>query len=225
MSRITCFSRMVCVALLAAAVDSPNYEALGADAPTAATETTKSATPASPADPARVTAPAALPAAAASASALLDDATADDGDPFSETLMTSTVSFLNQSYVSIGILADAAGKDVFEGEELAELLDLHHTLAEQVEQQLRALAKAPGLDAADVAAINELVKLAQLNKWQCETLAEIYAGDETKEKVWEQLREAAYKELAKYSDEEPAATSTDARPATTAGAPAATTTK
>ncbi|MGC3971519.1 MAG: hypothetical protein QM775_30505 [Pirellulales bacterium] len=172
--------------------------------------------------------PATLPAGNASP---LDDASIE-GDPFSETLMTTTISFLNQSYVSIGILADAAGKDVFEGEELAELLDLHHTLAEQVEEQLRVLSKVPGLDAEDVVAINELVKLAQLNKWQCEALAAIYEGDDSKQTVWQQLREAAYKELAKYSEEEtetatPAATAptTGTKPAPTAAAPTQSTVK
>lgn len=179
-------------------------------------------------------APATLPTGSAtplSASAAATAGSTEEGDPFSETLMITTVSFLNQSYVSIGILADAAGKDTFEEQELADLLDLHHTLAEQVEEQLSVLAKAPGMDAADTAAINELVKLAQLNKWQCEALAAIYGGDDSKQVVWQQLRQAAYKELAKYSDEEdPAATPaasatpTSTKPAaTTASAPATTT--
>lgn len=179
-------------------------------------------------------APAALPITSASplsANAAPTAGSEEEGDPFSETLMITTVSFLNQSYVSIGILADAAGKDAFEEQELADLLDLHHTLAEQVEEQLSVLAKAPGMDAADTAAINELVKLAQLNKWQCEALAAIYGGDDSKQVVWQQLREAAYKELAKYSDEEeasstPAASATppSTKPAaTTANAPATTT--
>lgn len=168
------------------------------------------------------------PAAAAPAVSPLDTATPVEGNPVSDTLMTTTIAFLNQSYVSIGVLADAAGKDAYTDEELAEMIDLHHSLAEQVEEQLRVLAKAPDLDAEDVAAVNELAKLAQLNKWQCEALAGVYSGDETKEKVWQQLREAAYTELAKYSDEEEsatpaaAATTTPATPSTTT--PAAPTT-
>ncbi len=168
------------------------------------------------------------PAAAAPAVSPLDTATPVEGNPVSDTLMTTTIAFLNQSYVSIGVLADAAGKDAYTDEELAEMIDLHHSLAEQVEEQLRVLAKSPDLDAEDVAAVNELAKLAQLNKWQCEALAGVYSGDETKEKVWQQLREAAYTELAKYSDEEEtatpaaAATTTPATPSTTT--PAAPTT-
>lgn len=170
------------------------------------------------------------PAAAAPAVSPLDTATPVEGNPISDTLMTTTIAFLNQSYVSIGVLADAAGKDAYTDEELAEMIDLHHSLAEQVEEQLRVLAKSPDLDAEDVAAVNELAKLAQLNKWQCEALAGVYSGDETKEKVWQQLREAAYTELAKYSDEEetatPAAAATTTTPATTptATTPAAPTT-
>lgn len=162
------------------------------------------------------------PAATAPAPSPLDTATEVEGDPISDTLMTTTIAFLNQSYVSIGVLADAAGKEAYTDEELAEMIDLHHSLAQQVEDQLRLLAKTPGLDAEDVAAVNELVKLAQLNKWQCEALAGVYSGDETKEKVWQQLREAAYSELAKYSDEEetPAAAATT----TPSAAPAPTTT-
>ena len=184
------------------------------------------------------------PAATAPAPSPLDTATEVEGDPISDTLMTTTIAFLNQSYVSIGVLADAAGKDAYTDEELAEMIDLHHSLAEQVEAQLRVLAKSTDLDAEDVAAVNELVKLAQLNKWQCEALAGVYSGDETKEKVWQQLREAAYTELAKYSDDEetetPAAATTTTTtppavtpsttptttpvktPATTAGAPTTT---
>ena len=184
------------------------------------------------------------PAATAPAASALDTATPVEGNPVSDTLMTTTIAFLNQSYVSIGVLADAAGKDAYTDEELAEMIDLHHSLAEQVEAQLRVLAKSTDLDAEDVAAVNELVKLAQLNKWQCEALAGVYSGDETKEKVWQQLREAAYTELAKYSDDEetetPAAATTTTTtppavtpsttptttpvktPATTAGAPTTT---
>lgn len=183
------------------------------------------------------------PAATAPAASPLDTATPVEGDPISDTLITTTIAFLNQSYVGIGVLADAAGKDAYTDEELAAMIDLHHSLAEQVEAQLRVLAKSPDLDAEDVAAVNELAKLAQLNKWQCEALAGVYSGDETKEKVWQQLREAAYTELAKYSDEEetetpaaatttpttPAAPTTTAAPvktpATTAGAPTTTKSK
>ncbi len=173
------------------------------------------------------TTPAPLVVTPAAASPL-DTATPVEGNPVSDTLMTTTIAFLNQSYVSIGVLADAAGKDAYTDEELAEMIDLHHSLAEQVEEQLRVLAKSRDLDAEDVAAVNELAKLAQLNKWQCEALAGVYSGDETKEKVWQQLREAAYTELAKYSDDEDtatpaaAATTTSATPSTST--PAATTT-
>ncbi|MBA4019447.1 MAG: hypothetical protein C0483_19960 [Pirellula sp.] len=168
------------------------------------------------------------PAPAAQAASPLDTATEVEGDPISETLMTTTIAFLNQSYVSIGVLADAAGKDAYTGDELAEMIDLHHSLAEQVEEQLRVLAKTPGLDAEDVAAVNDLAKLAQLNKWQCEALAGVYGGDESKEKIWQQLREAAYTELAKYSDEEEtetpaaAATTPTTTPTTTPAAPTTT---
>ena len=168
------------------------------------------------------------PAATAPAASALDTATPVEGNPVSDTLMTTTIAFLNQSYVSIGVLADAAGKDAYTDEELAEMIDLHHSLAEQVEAQLRVLAKSTDLDAEDVAAVNELVKLAQLNKWQCEALAGVYSGDETKEKVWQQLREAAYTELAKYSDDEetetPAAAATTPATTPTTTTPAAPTT-
>ncbi len=126
-----------------------------------------------------------------------------DVDVASETLFVTSVAFLHQSFIGIGMLAETAGSGAYDGQAAADLLDTHHSLAEQVESQLRSLAAAPGLDDADREAIGELVRVAQLNKLQCEALAGFWEGDSVKEKTFETLREAAAKELDRYGEEEP----------------------
>src|SRR5689334_16486112 len=62
-----------------------------------------------------------------------------DVDVVSETIGTLAGAYLNQAYLSIGILGDAVGADVYEPSEALELLQVHLELAEQAERQLTAL--------------------------------------------------------------------------------------
>ncbi len=141
--------------------------------------------------------------------------TGEEADVFTETMLTTTIAYLNQGYMSIGILADAIAAGAYEEEQARALLEAHEALAEQVEAQLRTLAKSPGLDQEDVAAVNELVKLAQLNTLQCTTLAAVFEGNDSQDAVWEKIRAAALKELEKYGEDEAPETAADAKPTVT----------
>jgi hypothetical protein len=124
-------------------------------------------------------------------------------DVISETIGTLSGAYLNQAFLSIGILADAAGKDVYNDEEAQELLDVHLGLAAMVEQQLQALAKLPDMEPEEAKTIATLVKIAGLIKQQGETLNAVWGGDETKAPLWEKLREETGRELDLFFDEEP----------------------
>ena len=126
----------------------------------------------------------------------------EEVDVISETIGTMTGAYLNQAYLSIGILGDAVGADVYEPEEAKELLDVHLGLAEQAELQLTALSKSPDLDAEDAAGVQQLAKIAGLIRTQGETLMAVWAGDESKIDVWTKLREETAGEIEKFFGEE-----------------------
>jgi len=187
------------------------FSAFAEDAvPTApnATTTSATATPATtPATPASTTA-AGLPAIAG----LDTDAAAD---AVSETFLTLTLAYFNQSYLGSSIFADTVNSEVYENEDAGELLGAQVALAKQVEEQILALAKAPGHDKDDLEVIEGFKKLAQLNRIQWETLEQVLGGDQSKQKIWEEVRDTMLKELEKYGDEEPSDTNANPAPPTT----------
>jgi hypothetical protein len=145
-------------------------------------------------------------AAAAQAAAPVDD------DPFPDTFMTMSVSYLNQAFLSIGILGDAYASDAYEDEQAGELLGAHFNMALHVETKLKELAASKALDEEDRKTIVRLVKIAGLVRSQVETLEEIWNGDETKVKTWNELRDQTAKELTAFggptqNTEQPAAAS------------------
>lgn len=168
--------------------------------PAAATATATPATPVS-------TGAAGLPTVVG----LETDAAAD---AVSETFLTLTLAYFNQSFLGSGIFSDTVNSEVYENEDADELLDAQVALAKQVEEQILALAKAPGHDKDDLEVIEGFKKLAQLNRIQWVTLQEVLGGDEAKQKIWEEVRNTMLKELEKYAEDEPSDT-TDPAPPTT----------
>jgi hypothetical protein len=123
-------------------------------------------------------------------------------DVVSETLGTMAGAYLNQAYLSIGILGDAVGAEVYEPSEALELLQVHLELAEQAEQQLTALSKSPDLEPSDAAGVMQLAKIANLLRQQGQTLQSVWAGDEAKIPAWEKLREETAAEIEKFFGED-----------------------
>lgn len=186
------------------------FSAFAEDAvpPAPAATTPATATPAST---------SATPASAATASlpvvvGLDTDAAAD---AVSETFLTLTLAYFNQSYLGSSIFADTVNSEVYENEDAGELLGAQVALAKQVEEQILALAKAPGHDKDDLDVIEGFKKLAQLNRIQWETLEQVLGGDQSKQKILEEVRDTMLKELEKYGDEEPADTTANPAPPTT----------
>lgn len=222
-------SRLALASLIVALCCSimATFSAFAEDAPTAGTTatTTPAAAPTTPAPAAAAatttttatTTTAATPASTGAAGlptvvGLDTDAAAD---AVSETFLTLTLAYFNQSYLGSGIFADTVNSEVYENEDSGELLGAQLALAKQVEEQILALAKAPGHDKDDLEVIEGFKKLAQLNRIQWETLQDVLGGNETKQKIWEEVRNTMLKELEKYADEEPAdATATPAPPTT-----------
>jgi hypothetical protein len=126
-----------------------------------------------------------------------DEAPVDD-DPFPDTFMTMSVSYLNQSFLSIGILGDAYASKAYEDEQAGELLGAHFEMAVHVETKLKELAASKALDAEDRKTVERLLKIAGLVRSQIETLEDIWNGEEEKVKTWNSLREQTAKELAAF---------------------------
>jgi hypothetical protein len=140
-----------------------------------------------------------------------DDPPVDD-DPFPDTFMTMSVSYLNQAFLSIGILGDAYASEAYKDEQAGDLLQAHFDMALHVETKLKELAAAKGLDEEDRRTIERLVKIAGLVRTQVETLEEIWNGEESKVKTWNNLRDQTAKELTAFggatAQEQPATTPT-----------------
>lgn len=190
---------------------APSAPAAVAPAPSI-TPTTTATTPATPVS----TSAAALPPVVG-----LDTDTA--ADAVSETFLTMTLAYFNQSHLGAGIFADTVASEVYEDEDSGELLGAQVALAQQVEQQIISLSKAPGHDREDLEVIEGFKKLAQLNRIQWETLRDVLGGDESKSKIWDEVRDTMLKELEQYAEEEPTDAATT--PAAPNVGPAAPTTK
>lgn len=127
-------------------------------------------------------------------------------DVAGDTIGTLAGAYLNQAYMSIGILADAVANDVYEGDDAQDLLDVHLGLVTMVEEQLQKLAKSDGIDKDDAATITTFIRIAGLIKTQGTVLHDIWSGKNEKTEQWEKLRELTGDELDKFfGDEEPAA--------------------
>lgn len=131
------------------------------------------------------------------------NAKADD-DVVSETIGTLAAAYLNQAYLSIGILGDAVAEEIYEDADALELLEVHLGTATMVSEQLQKLAKSPAMDQEDAGELRQLIQIAELIKKQGETLAAVWSGDESKIAVWEKLRDQTGTEIEKFlGDDEP----------------------
>ncbi len=148
----------------------------------------------------RLTLLVALCWAASSASA--EEPAAPAADPFVDSFLTMSLAYLNQSYLGIGIFGDALSTDLYEDEQVSELLGAHLALVTNVEARLTTLKKSPDLDADDRAVVGRLQNIASLLKSQITTLEAVYNGDESQVKKWEELRETTAAELATFETEE-----------------------
>ena len=133
---------------------------------------------------------------------LVADAAAEaQADVVSETVGTLAGAYLNQAFLSIGILADAVGKETYDDKEALELLEVHLSLATMVEKQLQALAKVSSADQEEAATVAALIKIAAQIRTQGETLQAVWSGDEAKAAVWEKLREETGNDLERFFGE------------------------
>lgn len=147
-------------------------------------------------------APVQIAAPAAASSAATSDADEPAVDPLVESFLTASISYLNQAYLSVGILGDTLSTELYEDEQIGELLSAHYAMAEKVEKQLTALAKTSTFDADDKAVVEQLVKIAGLIKTQTKTLEDVWSGDEAQVAVWEKLREETSAALEVFEPEE-----------------------
>jgi len=123
-------------------------------------------------------------------------------DVVSETIGTLAVAYLNQAYLSIGILSDAVAQETYEDADALELLEVHLGMATMVSEQLQKLAKSPAMEQDEAAELRKLIRIAELIKTQGATLVAVWAGDETKIAVWEKLRDQTGTEIEKFLGED-----------------------
>jgi hypothetical protein len=129
----------------------------------------------------------------------------DSAEVVGEAIGTLSGAYLNQAYLSLGLLADAEAGNVYKLEEARELLDAHLGLVLIVEKQLQALAKASSAEKDEVETLRALLKIAGLIKSQGQVLHNLWNGDEKQAAVWDKLRQETGDELDKFfgDDETP----------------------
>jgi len=117
-----------------------------------------------------------------------------------KSVLTETVGLLAglqlyQTYLNIGLMADARAEGVYEASELAQLLGSAVVPLDRVDKQMDKLSKLPLTD-ADQAAIARLRKLNALLRIQGMELQAFWdTGVDDHAKKYETARQAAWKEL------------------------------
>jgi hypothetical protein len=119
----------------------------------------------------------------------------------STSVLTETIGLLAglqlyQTYLNIGLLADAKAEGIYEAAELKQLLGSVVTPLDQVDKQLEKVAGLKGLSKDDTTAIARLRKIVGLLKTQGKSLQAFWdTGAEENGKKYEAARQAAWKEL------------------------------
>ena len=110
---------------------------------------------------------------------------------------------LYQTYLNVGLLADAYAEDVYESAEATQLLGSVVGPLEKIEKQLDKVA-ALKLTKEDAAAVARMKKIAGLLRTQGKSL-QLYwdTGLDDHNKKYEETRQAAWKELSDLLDLEP----------------------
>jgi hypothetical protein len=110
---------------------------------------------------------------------------------------------LYQTYLNIGLLADAAAEEVYEPEEAVQLLGSVVGPLEKIEKQLEKVA-ALKLTKDDAAAVLRMKKIAGLLRSQGKSLQSYWdTGAAEHNTKYEEVRQAAWKELNDLLDLEP----------------------
>ena len=110
---------------------------------------------------------------------------------------------LYQSYLTIGVLADARAEGLYEAAELTQLLGSVVGPLDKVEKQLEKVA-ALKLTKEDAAAIARMKKIAGLLRQQGKSLQTFWdTGVADHGKKYEEARQAAWKELSDLLDLDP----------------------
>ncbi len=115
--------------------------------------------------------------------------------------LTETVGLLAglqlyQSYLNIGLLADARAEGLYEASELTQLLGSVVVPLDTVDQQLAKVAGLKGLSKDDAAALTRMRKIAVHLRQQGKSLQAFWdTGVEAHGKRYEESRQAAWKEL------------------------------
>jgi hypothetical protein len=123
---------------------------------------------------------------------------------FTETIGLLAGLQLYQTYLNIGLLADAKAEGIYEATEVKQLLGSVVTPLDQVDKQLEKVAAVKGLSKDDVAAITKMRKIIGLLKTQGKSLQAFWdTGAEENGKKYETARQAAWKALADLLELEP----------------------
>jgi len=163
----------------------------------ASTSTSSTAQSPAPGVPAVPVQPAVVPAveekvAIGGQSALTAEAT----PTLTETVGLLAGLQLYQTYLNIGLLADARAEGLYEASELAQLLGSVVVPLDTVDQQLAKVAALKGLSKDDSAALTRMRKIAAHLRQQGKSLQNFWdTGVETHGKRYEDSRQAAWKEL------------------------------
>ncbi|MBA4192109.1 MAG: hypothetical protein C0467_29375 [Planctomycetaceae bacterium] len=114
----------------------------------------------------------------------------------SETVGLLSGLQLYQTYLNIGMLADARAEGLYEASELAQLLGSVVVPLDTVDKQLAKVAALKGLSKEDATAITRMRKIAGRLKQQGKSLQAFWdTGVEDHGKKYEESRQAAWKEL------------------------------
>ena len=135
---------------------------------------------------------------------------ADDHAVLTETVGLLAGLQLYQTYLNIGLLADARADGLYEAAELTQLLGSVVVPLEKVEKQLDKVAGLKSLTEGDAAAVARMRKVAGLLREQGKTLQSFWdTGVADDGKKYEETRQAAWKELSDLLQLDP---KKDARP-------------
>jgi len=138
------------------------------------------------------------------------------------SVLTETVGLLAgvqlyQTYLNIGLLADARAEETYETADVELLLQSVYKPLVLVEKQLDKVGKLKGMTKEDAEALSHLTKIAGLLRQQGEELTAFWnSGDEAAGKKYEATRLKSWTEIEALLDLKPKA---DAAPAVPAVAP------
>ena len=128
---------------------------------------------------------------------------ADDSAVLAETVGLLAGLQLYQSYLNIGLLADARAEGLYEAGEVAQLLGSVVAPLEKVEKQLEKVARLK-LPKEDTDVIARMRKVSALLRQQGKSLQSFWdTGVADHGKKYEEARQAAWKELSDLLDLDP----------------------